>query len=100
MNGAWHSIVRTHPVTGRKSLFIGRHACLVDGFTVGQSRTLLDQLEEATCQPPRVYYHRWEPGDVVVWDNRCMLHRATEWDLNERRVLRHVRVAGEPALAG
>lgn len=96
MNGAWHPLVRTHPVTGRRSLFIGRHAALVEGMSVEESRALLDRLEERLCQPPRVYYHAWEPGDVVVWDNRCMLHRATEWDLDERRVLRHVRIAGDP----
>jgi alpha-ketoglutarate-dependent taurine dioxygenase len=103
MEGAWHPMVRTHPVTGRKSLFIGRHAALVEGMTVDESRALLDELADRVCSGPRVYYHRWEPGDVVVWDNRCMLHRATEWDLAERRVLRHVRVAGEapePARAG
>lgn len=96
MAGAWHSLVRIHPVTGRRSLFIGRHAAMVEGMSVEKSRTFLDELEEHTCQGPRVYYHAWEVGDVVVWDNRCMLHRATEWDLNERRVLRHVRVAGDP----
>jgi alpha-ketoglutarate-dependent taurine dioxygenase len=103
MEGAWHPMVRTHPVTGRKNLFIGRHATLVEGLTVDESRALLDELAERVCSGPRVYYHQWEPGDVVVWDNRCMLHRATEWNLDERRVLRHVRVAGEaaePALAG
>jgi alpha-ketoglutarate-dependent taurine dioxygenase len=96
MEGAWHDLVRTHPVTGRKSLFIGRHAALVEGLDVDASRAVLDALADAVCQPPRVYHHPWEPGDVVVWDNRCMLHRATEWDLGERRVLRHVRVAGDP----
>jgi alpha-ketoglutarate-dependent taurine dioxygenase len=96
MEGAWHDLVRTHPVTGRKSLFIGRHAALVEGLDVDASRAMLDDLAGAVCQGPRVYHHAWEPGDVIVWDNRCMLHRATEWDLNERRVLRHVRVAGDP----
>jgi len=96
VRGAWHDLVRTHPVTGRKSLFIGRHAALVEGMSVAESRAFLDELEERVCQGPRVYYHPWRPGDVVMWDNRCMLHRATEWDLNERRVLRHVRVAGDP----
>lgn len=96
MEGAWHDLVRTHPVTGRKSLFIGRHAALVEGLDVDESRAMLDALADGVCQGPRVYHHPWEPGDVIVWDNRRMLHRATEWDLNERRVLRHVRVAGDP----
>jgi alpha-ketoglutarate-dependent taurine dioxygenase len=95
MAGAWHEIVRAHPVTGRKALFIGRHACQIEELPVDEGRRLLERLLEAACRAPRVYYHQWRPGDVVVWDNRCMLHRATEWDLSERRVLRHVRVAGD-----
>jgi alpha-ketoglutarate-dependent taurine dioxygenase len=95
MNGAWHPLVRCHPATGRRSLFIGRHACQVEGMSVAEGQTLLGRLLEAACEPPRTYYHAWRPGDVVIWDNRCVLHRATSWDLAERRVLRHVRVAGE-----
>ncbi|MFD7407846.1 TauD/TfdA dioxygenase family protein [Streptomyces sp. NPDC059866] len=95
MNGAWHPLVKRHPVTGRRSLFIGRHACQVEGMPVAEGQALLGRLLDAACVPPRTYYHPWRPGDVVVWDNRCVLHRATAWDLAERRVLRHVRVAGE-----
>ncbi|MEV0185377.1 TauD/TfdA family dioxygenase [Streptomyces sp. NPDC050625] len=95
MAGAWHRLVRVHPATGRPSLFIGRHACQIRELGVAEGQRLLGRLLEEACRPPRVYYHAWRPGDVVVWDNRCMLHRATEWDLNERRVLRHVRVAGD-----
>jgi alpha-ketoglutarate-dependent taurine dioxygenase len=97
--GAWQPMVRTHPVTGRKSLFIGRHAAMVGGMPVEEGRQLLENLLDRACRPPRIYYHSWRPGDVVIWDNRCMLHRATSWDLDERRVLRHVRVAGEPTVA-
>ena len=56
------------------------------------SPTLLDHA----CRAPRVYRHRWEPGDLVVWDNRCVLHRAGEWDLTEPRVMLHTRVRGDP----
>jgi alpha-ketoglutarate-dependent taurine dioxygenase len=97
--GAWHPLVRTHPVTGRASLFIGRHAAMVDGLPVEEGRQLLENLLDRACRPPRIYYHSWRSGDVVIWDNRCMLHRATSWDLGERRVLRHVRVAGERTVA-
>lgn len=93
--GAWHPLVRTHPVTGRMSLFIGRHAAMVEGLPGAEGRQLLENLLDRACRPPRIYYHSWRPGDVVIWDNRCMLHRATSWDLDERRVLRHVRVAGD-----
>ena len=95
MKGAWHPVVRTHPATGRKSLFIGRHACQIKELPVAEGQRLLKRLTVEACQGPRVYYHQWRPGDVVLWDNRCTLHRATSWDLGQRRVLRHVRVAGD-----
>jgi alpha-ketoglutarate-dependent taurine dioxygenase len=90
-------LVKIHPATGRPALFIGRHAHAVPGLTAAESDALLAQLLEDACRPPRVYRHHWQPGDVVVWDNRCVLHRACEWDLTERRVMVHTRVAGDPA---
>ena len=90
-------LVKVHPVTGRPALFIGRHAHAIPGLAREESDALLDQLLHDACQPPRVYRHRWEPGDLVVWDNRCVLHRACEWDLAEPRVMRHTRIAGDPA---
>jgi len=90
-------LVKVHPVTGRPALFIGRHAHAIPGLAREQSDALLDRLLHDACQPPRVYRHRWEPGDLVVWDNRCVLHRACEWDLAEPRVMRHTRIAGDPA---
>jgi alpha-ketoglutarate-dependent taurine dioxygenase len=90
-------LVKVHPVTGRPSLFIGRHAHDVPGLAPEASESLLDELLDHACRPPRVYRHSWQPGDLVVWDNRCVLHRAGEWDLGEPRVMRHTRVAGDPA---
>jgi len=90
-------LVKVHPVTGLPALFIGRHAHAVPTLRREESDALLDDLLEHACRPPRVYRHRWEPGDLVVWDNRCVLHRACEWDLAEPRVMRHTRVAGDPA---
>jgi alpha-ketoglutarate-dependent taurine dioxygenase len=90
-------LVKVHPVTGRPALFIGRHAFGIPGLTPEESERLLDELLEFACQPPRTYPHRWEPGDVVVWDNRCVLHRARPWDHTEPRVMRHTRIAGDPA---
>jgi alpha-ketoglutarate-dependent taurine dioxygenase len=94
MRGAWHPVVRRHPETGRPSLFIGRHAGAIDGMATPEAQAWLDRLLEAACQPPRIYSHPWRAGDVVMWDNRCVLHRVREWDFRERRVLRHVRVGG------
>jgi alpha-ketoglutarate-dependent taurine dioxygenase len=90
-------LVKVHPVTGRPSLFIGRHAHAIPGLSRPESDTLLAELLEFACRPPRVYRHRWQPGDLVVSDNRCVLHRAGEWDLTEPRVMRHTRIAGDPA---
>ena len=90
-------LVKTHPETGRKSLLIGRHAHNIPGMERGASERFLDGLVEFACQPPRVYHHQWTPGDVVVWDNRCLLHQSTPWDMTQPRVMWHSRIAGDPA---
>jgi alpha-ketoglutarate-dependent taurine dioxygenase len=90
-------LVKRHPVTGRPSLFIGRHAYGIPGLAPEESARLLDDLVEFACQPPRTYQHAWQPGDVVIWDNRCVLHRARPWDHAEPRVMHHTRIAGDPA---
>jgi len=89
-------LVKVHPVTGRPALFIGRHAHAIPGLERAESDVLLATLLEDACRAPRVCRHHWTPGDVVVWDNRCVLHRACEWDLAEPRVMVHTRVAGDP----
>jgi alpha-ketoglutarate-dependent taurine dioxygenase len=90
-------LVKVHPVTGRKSLFIGRHAYRIPGMSDADAQKLLDDLLEFAVQPPRTYAHQWQPGDVMMWDNRCVLHRACPYDYSEPRVMRHVRIAGDPA---
>ena len=90
-------LVKRHPVTGRRSLFIGRHAYGIPGLTDAESERLLDELLEFACQPPRVLRHRWQVGDVAIWDNRCVLHRARPWNPAEPRVMHHTRIAGDPA---
>jgi alpha-ketoglutarate-dependent taurine dioxygenase len=93
-------LVKVHPVTGRPALFIGRHAHAIPSLPREESDALLDDLLHHACRPPRVHRHRWEPGDLAMWDNRCVLHRACEWDLSEPRVMRHTRIAGDPATEG
>ena len=88
-------LVKTHPETGRKSLLIGRHAHNIPGMEPAESERLLESLAAFACRPPRVHYHRWSPGDVVVWDNRCLLHRAMPWDMSEPRIMWHSRIAGD-----
>jgi alpha-ketoglutarate-dependent taurine dioxygenase len=89
-------LVKLHPVTGRRSLFIGRHAFRIPGMADGEAQALLDELVDFACRPPRTYAHSWQPGDAIVWDNRCVLHRARPYDTNETRIMRHTRIAGEP----
>ncbi|MBS0520640.1 MAG: TauD/TfdA family dioxygenase [Proteobacteria bacterium] len=90
-------LVKAHPETGRRSLLIGRHAHNIPGLDRAESERFLDGLIDFACQPPRVYHHDWAPGDVVVWDNRCLLHQATPWDMTQPRVMWHSRIAGDPA---
>jgi alpha-ketoglutarate-dependent taurine dioxygenase len=99
MEGAYHAMVRRHPETGRESLFIGRHACAIEGMELAAAQRLLEDLHQQACKPPRVMAHKWSVGDLVVWDNRCLLHRVQPWDLRERRVMWHVRTAGEESEA-
>lgn len=89
-------LVKTHPITGRKSLFVGRHAYDIPGMEQEDGQRLLDELVDFACRPPRIYTHHWQPGDVLMWDNRCVLHRARPYNFSEIRILRHTRVAGNP----
>jgi len=92
-------IVRTHPGSGRKLLFIGAHARRIIGMTVCEGRVLLMDLLEHATQRQFVYRHTWKPGDLVIWDNRATLHRGRRWDMNEPRELRRTTTSDvqEPA---
>ena len=89
-------LVKVHPATGRKTLYIGRHAYGIPGLGEAESEKLLDDLLTFACQPPRTYMHDWVAGDIVVWDNRCVLHRARPYDHSEARVMLHTRISGDP----
>ena len=89
-------IIKTHPETGRKSIYTGRHAYGIPGLSEAESEALLNKLMEDACQPPRVYKHTWQVGDIVVWDNRCLMHRACPFDTSFPRSLRATRISGEP----
>ena len=89
-------LVKRHPVTGRDALYIGRHAHAIPGLPDAESERLLDELMDFACRPPRTVAHDWQVGDVVVWDNRCVLHRARPYDYDEPRVMVHTRIAGDP----
>ena len=88
-------LVRTHPVTGRKSLFLSSHAGTIEGWTVPESRMFLRDLTEFATQPRFVYSHQWRVGDLVVWDNRTTMHRARRFDRNEVRDVRRTTLGGD-----
>lgn len=93
-------LVKVHPETGRPCLMVGRHAYGVPGLRPEQSEALLEALCAQACQPPRVWRHRWTPGDAVIWDNRRLMHRAMPWDMRVPRVMWHSRIAGDPLSEG
>jgi alpha-ketoglutarate-dependent 2,4-dichlorophenoxyacetate dioxygenase len=88
-------LVRTHPVTGRKSLFLSSHAGEIEGWTVPEARSFLRDLTEHATQPRFVYSHSWKPHDLVMWDNRTTMHRGRRFDRNEVRDVRRTTVAGD-----
>ncbi|MCY4344586.1 MAG: TauD/TfdA family dioxygenase [Gammaproteobacteria bacterium] len=89
-------LVKTHPMTGQPALYVGRHAYGIPGLSEQASEQLLADLVSFACQPPRTLQHRWSVGDLVIWDNRCVLHRARPYDHRQARVMQHTRIQGEP----
>ena len=81
-------IVQTDPRSGRKILYVGVHACEVEGMTVAEGRMLLLDLLEHATQREHVYTHKWTVGDLVMWDNTATLHRGRHFDFSQRRELR------------
>jgi taurine dioxygenase len=94
---AVHPIVRTHPETRRKALYVGHPetANQIEGMTVAESRPLLDFLYEHSTTPDNVYRHMWQEGDVVMWDNRCTMHYAVHDYGEAERVLNRITLEGE-----
>jgi alpha-ketoglutarate-dependent taurine dioxygenase len=90
-------LVKVHPETGRKAIFVARHAFGIPGLERVESRELLASLTDfIVSEPSRVYKHHWQPGDTLFWDNRCILHRARPYDYSKPRVLIGTRIAGDP----
>lgn len=91
-----HPLVRVHPATGKRALFVAKDVVShIAGMGVGESRAIIDALEAHATQPEAIYSHRWQRGDLVVWDNRCTLHRATPYDNKYNRTLHRTQVKGE-----
>lgn len=89
-------LVRTNPRTGAKNYYVGSHAKEIVGWGYDESRALIEDLEARATEAGHVYSHAWRPGDLVVWDNRCLLHRGSGYDADKyRRRMRQTRVAGK-----
>jgi alpha-ketoglutarate-dependent 2,4-dichlorophenoxyacetate dioxygenase len=88
-------LVRTHPVTGRKSLYLSSHAGAILGMPMPEARLLLRDLNEHATQPKFVYVHKWALHDLVIWDNRQTMHRVRRYDETQPRDMRRTTVAGD-----
>lgn len=98
--GARHPLVRVHPLTRRKALFLGRRRNgYIVGLPVAESEALLDRLWAHATQQRFVFTHRWTAGDVVIWDNRCVMHRRDAFDPRSRRIMHRTQVQGEAPIA-
>jgi taurine dioxygenase len=105
--GSVHPLVCVHPETGRRCLYLGRRRnAYIEGMSVTDSEALLDEIWAAATAPSLVWSHQWRTGDVVMWDNRCTMHRRDAFDPASRRVLHRTQIKGEapsgsgPAEAG
>lgn len=97
--GVKHPLVRTHPVTGRKCLYLGRRLnSYIFGLSLAESEETLDEIWAHACQDKYVWQHKWRVGDLVVWDNRCTMHHRNAFAPNARRLMHKSTTAGEPVV--
>ena len=94
--GVYHPLVTTHPDTGRRGLYLGRRRnAYIGGLPLAGSEALLDELWHYASRDEISWRHHWEPGDLVLWDNRCTMHRRDPFDPSTRRILHRTQVKGE-----
>jgi taurine dioxygenase len=90
-----HPIVRTHPESGRKCLYLGRRSNgRIDGVSESESEALLDTLWRYAVTDAVTWHHQWQPGDLLIWDNRCTLHRRDAFDPSQRRIMHRTQTRG------
>ena len=93
--GAYHPLVVTHPETGRRALYLGRRRnAYLGGLSLVESEALLDELWSYATRDEIVWHNEWHPGDVVLWDNRCTMHRRDPFDPESRRILHRTQIQG------
>ncbi len=90
-----HPIVRTHPETGRKALYIGSHTQSLDGFSQEEADPIIDFLREHSAKPEMTCRFRWAPGSMAIWDNRCTQHLALADYQGQRRRMHRITIAGD-----
>jgi taurine dioxygenase len=96
--GAYHPLVRTHPETGRHTLYLGRRRnAYISGLPLAASEALLDELWSYATRAENAWQHQWQPGDVVLWDNRCSMHRRDSFDPSARRILYRTQIKSAPS---
>jgi alpha-ketoglutarate-dependent taurine dioxygenase len=103
VEGPTHPLVRVHPVTGKRALYLGRRRVWPSNYIVGlpneDSEKLLDALWAHATQPKYAWTHQWRVGDIVLWDNRCCMHYRTEVNSTQRRVMHRTTIRGEAPAA-
>jgi taurine dioxygenase len=91
-------VVRVHPETGRKALYLGEKVKRFDGMTEEESRPLIEYLNRHATKPEFVYRHQWRAGDILIWDNRCTMHQALgDFDESQLRHMERTTVMGTPS---
>jgi len=94
--GAFHPLVCTHPETKRRLLYLGRRRnAYIDGLSLTDSESLLDQLWSYAAREELAWHNEWRVGDLVVWDNRCTMHRRDSFHAGSRRILHRTQIKGE-----
>ena len=95
--GVYHPLVRTHPETGRRVLYLGRRRnAYLCGLPLAESEALLDELWSHATREEITWKAEWQPGDVVLWDNRCSMHRRDSFDPSSRRILYRTQIKSAP----
>ena len=91
-----HSVIRIHPDTGRKAIYLGQHASHIVGMPIDEGRALISEINAHSTQAQYLYVHRWQPRDFVMWDNRQVMHKATDFDwINDVRTMRRTTTVRE-----
>jgi taurine dioxygenase len=97
-SGVYHPLVPTHPETGRRALYLGRRRnAYVGGLPLAESEALLDELWSYATRDDITWHNQWRPGDVVLWDNRCTMHRRDSFDPNSRRIMYRTQIKSAPS---